>query len=159
MAKKTTKKATKKTTNVPTKTKKSAAQAKPALPDTIQFEIEIKELFSYDKKWLEAELKKAVDSQMNGAKYKDNVYITVSVYVPMPGGVASMNKDYTKHFENGNITPKFEPIGSILKDTNAFLVAYAVDGKYRSMSKTSSRYHSGKDTLLEVSVASGLIIN
>jgi hypothetical protein len=153
MAKKTMKKTT------TTKVKKAAAQAKPALPDTIQFEIEIQELSSYDSKWLESELKKAVDSQMNGAKYKDNVFITVSVYVPMPGGVASMNKDYAKHFENGNITPKFEPINKILKDANDFLADYTVDKGYNSMSKVSSRYHSGKETLIEVSVASGLIIN
>jgi hypothetical protein len=152
MAKKTTKKTA-------AKTKKAAAQAKPALPETIQFEIEIDELSSYDNKWLEAELRKAVDSQMNGAKYKDNVFITVSVYVPMPGGVASMNKEYAKHFESGSITPKFEPIGRILKDANDFLAAYTVDKGYKSVSKVSSRYHSGKETLIEVSVASGLIVN
>jgi hypothetical protein len=153
MVKKTTKKTAKKTTA------KKPAPAKAALPSAFQFEIKDIDLSNYDRKLLESELRKAVDSQMNGAKYEDDVYITVSVYVPIPGGVASMNKDYAKHFENGNITPKFEPIGSILKDTNAFLVAYAVDGKCRSMSKTSSRYHSGKDTLLEVSVSSGLIID
>ena len=153
MAKKTTKKTAKKTTA------KKPAPAKAALPSAFQFEIKDIDLSNYDRKLLESELRKAVDSQMNGAKYEDDVYITVSVYVPIHGGVASMNKDYAKHFENGNITPKFEPIGSILKDTNAFLIAYAVDGKCRSMSKTSSRYHSGKDTLLEVSVSSGLIID
>jgi hypothetical protein len=152
MAKKAAKKAA-------PKAKKTSAQAKPALPDTIQFEIKIDELSSCDKKWLEEELKKAVDSQMGGAKYEDNVFITVSVYVPMPGGVASMNKEYSKYFESGSITPKFEPIGRILKEANDFLAAYTVDRSYQSMSKASSRYHSGKETLIEVSVASGLIIN
>jgi hypothetical protein len=152
MAKKTTKKTT-------TTKKKAAAQPKQVLPDTIQFEIDVPNLSEYDSKWLESELKKAVDSQMSGAKYKDNVFITVSVYVPMPGGVASMNKEYAKYFENGSITPKFEPIGKILKEANDFLAAYTVDRGYQSMSKTSSRYHSGNETLIEVSVASGLIIN
>lgn len=166
MAKKATKK-TKKATKkaAPKKTKKATEIKQEVLAsrpdDSLEhgYEIELSGIdpLSNDIAPILDRLEKAIDQKTKGKKYDSDCFVTVAVYQGIPQAAVDNFKSIGINFE-GDMRHKPANIKKLLSSARNLIVKKSLPGN-KTIDKLAYRYHHSTDTLLRVSVSSGLIID
>lgn len=166
MAKKTTKKtkkvakkvASKKTSKV-TEIKQEilAPKAEEGLEHGYEIEIAGIDPLSNDIAPILEKLDRAIDQKTKGMKYESDCFVTVAVYQGIPQAAVENFRSIGISFE-GNMKHQPENIKRLLGSARNLIVRKSLPG-FKTIDKLAYRYHHSTDTLLRVSVSSGLIID
>jgi hypothetical protein len=122
--------------------------------ETTQFSISDIDIESFTKE----DILKKIDEkfqEIQFEKYEDNVYVVISLSVPLPEGISDKQKKTM--MENGY--PERVTAQSLLIESFNYVKRLVVEKPYKAMGKISTKYAEGTTGSLMVSVSPGLIID